>query len=232
MITDPRDVNEVYNNKGSLTYESFLGDIMSSFGTSARGVEKILQRKPLIDANDNPYHKSQSISQTAHDLQVRQTQGKDLKILGEYFEEFAQQCLSIENMTDENANIFAIKDTDFSCILSLKRLTAEVFINAGQKAYFGESLSDINPSLPYRLIEFDELSWQVFYGYPKRLRRRLNKISEEILDSINKYLELPPENRQGKAWFTNALEHEFRKAHLSNHDIASQMLLLYWGQVI
>ena len=110
-------------------------------------------------------------------------------------------------------------------------MTAEVFIKAGQKAYFGDALSDINPSLPYRLIEFDELSWQVFYQYPKYLRRRLNKVSEEILVSLRKYLELPTEKRQGKAWFTTALEKEYRKADLTNEDIASQMLLLYWGQV-
>lgn len=54
VITNPRDVNDVYNNKGSLTYESFLGDIMSSFGTSASGVKKILQREPLVPSNGNP----------------------------------------------------------------------------------------------------------------------------------------------------------------------------------
>ena len=228
MITDPRDVNEIYNNKGSLSYENFLRGIMSEFGTSAQGVEKILQRKPIY-SNGNPVNKFQSISQIAHDLQVRQTQGNDLKILGEYFCAFLQEILVVETMTARNANVSAIDESDRSCILSLRRFTAEVFINGGQKAYFGEALSAINPSLPYRLIEFDELSWQVFYQYPKYLRRRLNKVSEEILDSLRKYLELPTEKRQGKAWFTIALEKEYRKADMTNEDIASQMLLLYWG---
>lgn len=199
---------------------------MSEFGTSAQGVEKILQREP-IHSNNNPVNKFQSISQIAHDLQVRQTQGKDLKIFGEYFARLAHQSLLVENMTARNANFSAIKETDSSCILSLKKLTAEVFNKAGQEAYFGEALSDVSPSLPYRLIEFDDLSWQIFYQDPKCLRRRLNKVSEEILVSLKKYLELPTDKRQREAWFTTALEKKDRKADLPKEDITSQMFLLY-----
>lgn len=230
IITNPNDVNDVYNNTASLSFDGFLRDIMSGFGTSARGVEKILQRH-LIRSTEKSVEKVQSISQVAHDLQVRQTQGKDLRLLGEYICEIFQQSLFLENPFTGTRFSPIVKDTDSSYIVSLQKWTAEQFIEAGQQAYFGEALSIINPGLPQTLIEFDNISWQVFYQYPKCLRRRLNKISGEILDSLRKYLEIPIEKRRGKAWFTTALEQKYREAGLTNEDIACQMLFLYWGQV-
>ena len=228
IITDPKDVNDVYNNTVSLSFDSFLRDIMSAIGTSPRGVEKILQRKP-IHSTEKSVDKVQSISQIAHDLQVRQTQGKDLRVLGEYVCEIFQQSLFLENLSVGTRNFVVAKDRDSSYVVSLQKWTAETFIKAGQQAYFGKALSIINPGLPQTLIEFDNMSWQVFYQYPKCLRRRLNRISGEILDSLKKYLEIPTEKRQGKAWFTIALEQKYREAGLTNEDIACQMLFLYWG---
>ncbi|KAL9125024.1 MAG: hypothetical protein Q9217_005717 [Psora testacea] len=201
---------------------------MSAFGTSARGVEEILKPR-ATHLTEAPVGKAKSISQIAHDLQVRQTQGKDLRILGEYVSEIFEQDLVLERLSRGNENAPTSHETDCCRIMSLKKWTAEVFINAGQKAYFGEALSYVNPTLPQTLMEFDELSWQVFYQYPTRLRGRLNKVSGEILHSLRKYLELPSEQRRGKAWFTAALEEEYRKADLSREDIACQMLFLYWG---
>ena len=228
IITDPKDVSDVYNNTASLSFDGFLHDIMSEFGTSARGIEKILLRKP-VHSPDRSAKGVQSVSQIAHNLQVRQTQGTDLGILGEYVSEFYQKNLLLENTSARKNSSFIINQTDSSYIVSLKTWTAEVIINAGQNAYFGEALSGVDPSLPQTLIEFDDLSWQVFYQYPRFFRARLNKLSEQILDSLRKYLEMPTGRRQGKAWFTQALEEEYRKVGLTNEDIASQMLFLYWG---
>lgn len=190
IITDPRDINDVYNNTASLSFDGFLRDIMLGFGISAQGVEKILQRKP-IHSSGRPVDKVQSLSQITHDLQVRQTQRRDMRILGDHIGEIFHQTLVLENLSAGTRNSSVVKETDSSCTISLKKWTAEVFVNAGQKAYFGEALSIINPSLPQTLIEFDDLSWQVFYQYSKCLRRRLNKIISEILDSLRRYLEMP-----------------------------------------
>lgn len=160
---------------------------MSSFGTSPLGVEKILERKPAL-STDKSVGKTQSISQFAHDLQVRQTQGKDLIVLGESICEIFQQNLLLENVSAEPSNFLVAKDTNSTCIVSLQRWTAENFIKAGQQTYFGEALSIINPALPQILMEFDDMSWQVFYQYPKFMRRRLNKISGEILDALRRYV--------------------------------------------
>ena len=203
---------------------------MSAFGTSARGVEKILQRH-LIRSTEKSVNKIQSISQIAHDLQVRQTQGQDLKLLGEYICEIFQRSLLLENLRAKSRNSSDVESIDCGYVMSLQKWTAEIFIKAGQKAYFGEALSNIDPMLPQTLIEFDSLSWQVFYQYPKCLRRRLNNISGKILSSLSRYLEIPSEDRRGKAWFTIALEQKYREAGLTNEDIACQMLFLYWGQV-
>ena len=132
-------------------------------------------------------------------------------------------------MSESCASTFIICKTDSESVVSLKAWTATVFINAGQKAYFGDQLLEIDPDLPQALVKLDDLSWQVFYQYPRFLRPELNKISKRIRRALQSYSEVSEEERKGKAWFTQALECEYRRVGLSNEDVAAQMLFLYWG---
>ena len=190
VITDPGDVTLVYNSTTSLSFDSFLRDFLSEFSTTSSGIDKILQQRHT-SGSETPARTEPSIAQIAHNLQVSQTQGNDLTILEQSISEFLQHNLLLENLGNGNTiqRCFLVTQAGSSYHVSLKRWIAEVFINAGQRAYFGENLSKLKPKLPQTLIEFDDLSWQVFYRYPKIFRRRLNALSKQILDSLGEYIQ-------------------------------------------
>ena len=201
---------------------------MSEFGTSSSAIDKIFHVPDHGFPNPKGY-KPLNVSQKAHQFQVQQTQGQELQALGDYIICFFQDKLKLENVPTTSLNTPTFKWPSISRATSLKAWTTELFIDAGQQAYFGDALAAIDPGLPQALIELDDLSWQVFYQYPRWLRPKVNRLSARIRRSLETYFELPLELRPAQAWFTQALEREYRDAGLDNKDIAAQMLFLYWG---
>lgn len=196
---------------------------MQQFGTSTAATDKIL--------SPHSSEKSQaqkSVSQLAHDLQVKQTSGDELKRLCEHIISFFQSNILLQGLREHITPTFYVED-EGQQFISLKNWTSEVFINAGQNAYFGEELLKLDPELPQILMRMDELSWQAFYGYPWFLRRELNRMSQRVRQTLERYFQINPRERHAQAWFTRSLESHYRNIGLDDKDIAAQMLFLYWG---
>nr|POE61006.1 cholesterol 7-alpha-monooxygenase [Quercus suber] len=225
VVTEPYFVGQIFSNTSSLSFESFLHDIMFEFGTTEAGIRSVLG-KPRCDQNNSA--KCKSVSQIAHDMQVRQTQGSELHRLGSHTIKTFQHLLSMDHAWSEDTGLVSDPDSG-DRVVWLKRWTAHCFITAGQRAYFGDSLEAIDPTLPSALMEMDDLSWQIFYRYPKAFRPKLQKLCDQILTALRQYLVIPMPERPTPAWFTSELEQQYRVAGLSEEDIATQLLFLYWG---
>ena len=220
-------MTDVFKDTSGLPFEIFLHNIMAEFGSSQSAILKIfrvLENQSQMDMKSTP----KNVSQIAHDLQVRQTSGPNLRILGKHIKEFFESNLLLEGMPHSYPCSFYLEGLDRSHV-SLKKWTAEVFINAGQRAYFGDRLMELDLTMAQSLMRLDDLSWQVFFRYPRFLRPQLNLVSKTIRSTLNKYFSLPMDERRSEAWFTQALESEYRRVGLQTDDIASQMLFLYWG---
>ena len=198
---------------------------MKEFGSSNEAIRKILEipLKPTY-----PSHVPKSVSQLAHQFQVEQTSGSNLHQLCQHITMFFQKSLFLEGVASKAGVSFFVDCGGKKCV-SLKTWTAEVFIHAGQNAYFGERLLDISPDLPQVLMKLDDLSWQIFYNYPWFLRPELNRLSSRLRSSLEEYFRLPSNQRTSCAWFVQALEKEYLRLGLDTKDIAAQMLLVYWG---
>lgn len=202
----------------------FLQNIMEEFGSSRLATQRVL----AIPEYQNQKSPPKSVSQLAHIFQVQQTSGDELKQLCQHIVSFFKQNLLLEGIKEFTSPSFFVECEGAQCI-SLKSWTAEVFIHAGQNAYFGDELLKIDPRLPQVLKEMDDLSWQVFYRYPWFLRPELNRLTNRLRGSLERYFRLPPHTRKSSAWFTQSLEREYRRVGLDEKDIAAQMLFLYWG---
>ena len=226
VINDPNDVGHIYRSTTALSFEGFLRIIIADFGMAGSGIDKLFQKRP------NPQSKHEtSVADIFHKMQVKQGQGKDLKDFEVHVDAFFQRNLFLDAMMKEKScqPSFLAPNIENDRAVTLKGWTREVFINCTQALYFGESLAKLNPRLPQILTEFDDLSWQVFYGVPKVFRSRLTHVGNELLETFKLYLQIPQSSRGCKAWFMNALEDEYRAAGLTDSDIASQFLFLYWG---
>ena len=218
VITDPQDVSDVFSNSPDLSFDMFLMRTMLQFQATPSAVKKIFRR---VDqkAVSNQHSRVANIPQIAHHLQVQQTSGNDLKNMATHIAALFRVDPCLES----------IEKSGMPLRVSLKMWTVRMFIDVLQDAYFGKALAEIDPDLSSALIEFDELSWQVFYPYPQYLKTSVNRLRDRIQLSMEAYLKLSPQQRQAKAWFTQGLIDEYSKVGLSQKDIATQLVFLYWG---
>lgn len=92
---------------------------------------------------------------------------------------------------------------------------SDVFTRAGQEAYFGPLLEEVDPDMTWKFLEFDELSYQIQFQYPKWLSAKMHKAKERMVGGLMEYFETPQKHRHGDAWFVKAMENEMRALGLS-----------------
>ena len=228
VLTMPKDVAEAYRNTTSLSFDIFVQVMMRNLGSSAQSVKAMFSPMPTEKAGfPNPYGKP--LGRLARELHTTQLYpGEHLSFLdGKFIESFGDQ-LDLEKMAEAN---YAARDEKGGVTVPLMKWSSDVFTRAGQVAYFGDLLGVIDPNLTWTFLEFDDLSWQVLFQYPRIVSRRMHAARERLTVALEKYFSVPAEDRGEQAWFTHAMEHEMRTVGISTHDIATMMTTIYWGFV-
>lgn len=83
---------------------------------------------------------------------------------------------------------------------------------AGQAAYFGDALSDIDPSLPEAFVNFDKLCWQIFYRPPIFWSKQMTNCKTKLMKALEAYSRKPMEQRPDMPRFLQDWEIECIKA--------------------
>ena len=83
--------------------------------------------------------------------------------------------------------------------------------------------------MTWKFLEFDELSYQIQFQYPKWLSTKMHRAKEALVKDLMVYFETNQEQRHGDAWFVKAMEDEMRALKLSTYDMSVMMLTIYWG---
>jgi hypothetical protein len=218
ILNDPRHVSTFYRETESLPFDHFLEKTIKGFGISSDGARKIFD-KPVVGNR-------KSIVWRAHDMQAEQTRGRNLVQLANHMAEFLDRTLTFQ----ENSVHYPSQAwNQTNCCWSLKKWTTEIIIHTIQDGYFGERLAEIDPELPHTLVEFDDLSYQAWYRYPKIFTPTRNRLQARIEASLTQFFAIPKPERKSQAWFTQALEGECREAGFAESDLVSLMLFMYWG---
>jgi len=217
ILTDPRHVSTFYRENKTLPFDYFLAKTIAGFGISPDGIHKIFEP---VSGN------RKSIVRIAHDLQAEQTRGRNLTQLSSHVAEFLDKTISFDQLNIPYIVQAKIQKTD---CWSLKKWTIEIMTHAIQDAYFGQALAQIDPELPHVLAEFDDLSYQAWYRYPRIFTPTRNKLQARIENDLKQFLAIPKVQRQSSAWFTEELESECRKVGFLESDLVSLMFFMYWG---
>ena len=231
VLTKAKDVTEAYKNTTTLTFDQFVQAMMRTFGSSRYCVEAMYEYIPHVpDKNDfpNPHHKS--LGKLARDLHIKQLfPGEHLNDLGNKFVIYFHHSLDLKRIQTKS---YSTQKTLDSAIVPLLKWASDVLTLGGQRAYFGTLLEEIDPTMTWTFLEFDELSWQVLYQYPKIISRRMNVLKDKLIADLVIYFGTPQDERTGDAWFTKAFEHEARQIGIGTYDLATMMIQIYWGLVL
>lgn len=173
-----------------------------------------------------PNPKGKPLAVLARELHVHQLYpGKDLAYIGARFNAYFDRYLSLESIKTEHS--YAAPNPDGSVSVPPMTWVSDFLIRGGRRAYFGDFLENIDPDISWAFLEFDDLSWQILYQYPKVLSRRMHTAKARVTESLRKYFETPMDDRSGDAWFTKAMENEMRDLNLNTKDISIMMQTIY-----
>lgn len=226
ILTNPRDISEAYRNSSSLSFDIFVKHLIRTCGSSKHVVERLYQHP------QPPSEHRKSLGKALHDFQVHQSSpGQNLENLSVAFVEYFEKSLVFADVTVNSQYNLKASGKVNTATLSLSKWCAEVVINASQRAYFGDFLFEADPNLAQTFVEFDTLSWQLLYHFPRLISRKMHAAKERLIDALTCYFEKPVEKRTGAAWVTQLIEKEMRELGLTDREMGTLMMLQYWGCV-
>jgi hypothetical protein len=226
ILTNPKHVAETYKNTSTLSFEEFVRDMMRTSGSSEFVIKKMYETPdPAKAIFPNPHNKP--LAKMAKDLHVHQLYaGKPLDVLRGEFYSFFGDSMKLKHMAQFD---YTISSAPNEVVLPLYIWTSDVIISAGQDAYFGPLLAEVAPCLTWDFLEFDDLTWQLLYQYPKFLAKKMYSARDRVIMGLEKYFEETQARRGVKSWFTPVMENEMRNLEFDTREVAIMMMTIYWG---
>lgn len=226
ILTNPKHVGETYKNTSTLSFEEFVRDMMRTSGSSEFVIKKMYET-PDPDKAIFPNPRMKPLAKMAKDLHIHQLYaGKPLDVLREEIYKFYDSPMKLKHMSQLS---YTISSGPNEVVLPLYIWTSDVIIGAGQEAYFGPLLAKVAPQLIWDFLEFDDLTWQLLYQYPKFLAKKMYSARDRVVIGLEKYFTELQTNRGVKSWFTPAMENEMRNLEFDTHEVAIMMMTIYWG---
>lgn len=228
IITSAEDISAVYKNVESFTFDTFVRDVMVAFGASPSAVDKMWlfpskNGHGFTATVPNPSNKC--LAQLTRDFHKQQLHpGDHHRELSDKFLFYIDGSLNWECISAE----IVIDDDGFLKRISLKKWCRDVLLQAATKAFFGESLLEIQPDLLNNFFNFDDNSWMLMYRFPRFLAKTMYRAKEAAIDGLERYFKTQKECRNDAAWFVQTLETEQRRLGIGERDIATSMLMVYW----
>ncbi|KAI0118649.1 cytochrome P450 [Nemania sp. FL0031] len=227
VITKSEHVGQVYRNTHSLSYEEFVQAMMRILGNSEQSVQAMFT--PLSKEKKgfpNPHGKPLGI--LFREMHIHQLfPGENLDFLDKRFHDFFDKHLRLDKLKQQCT--YAISKAAGSIDLPLTQWCSDFLVKGGQDAYFGPRLTDIDRGLTDAFIIFDELSYQVIYQYPRFLAAKMLASRDRVLKGLEKYLQLPRQERSEDAWFVGAMEDEMRAIGMNAKDMSIASMTIYWA---
>ena len=199
MLTKASDVAEAYRHIKALSFNVFVQEILKTAGNSPFWVETMYRPLPAHKAGF-PNPNSKPLATLARDMHLQQLYpGKYLDKLGQHFDKWFDRHLHVDTILRNCA--YARASEDNSIVVPLMVWCSDTFTRAGQEAYFGPLLERIDAEITWKFLEFDELSYQIQFQYPKWLSTKMRKAKEALVKDLMVYFDTPQGQRHGDAWF-------------------------------
>lgn len=223
ILTSSHDAAKVYKNTTTLTFDEWVRNMMSSFGTSDEGVRKVFENTTMESAGPNRIHRL--IAHAGEDFYRQQFHpGGHLEDLWPNIQRLIEASLAWEGIPKD----CQINASGTTKTLSLLRWCRTTLLCSVTTAVFGHRLLEIDPGLHDAFVTFDDDSWMFHYKIPRRFCEDMHTARERIVYSLTTYFMMPQEERSDATWLVKILEAETRNVELSNQDIAALLGTAFW----
>ncbi|KAH0598982.1 hypothetical protein MHUMG1_03096 [Metarhizium humberi] len=235
FVSRAEDVSEVYRNTRTFTFDEFYHHIFISMGISGASVQQIFAPLPAR-IKDPENTQGKPVAKLAKELQIAQLQpGPGLDALERaqlaYLECHVQPDAVLESRYRYPDLLGGeVPSQTGSVEMSLWHWCADLNVRAAQRAFFGSALDRLDPDLPQKFLEFDDLSWKLLYQFPIFLARDTIAKRDYLRTALKAFYDLPREMRNdAEGWALDSTEDRLRAIGIPTEDLASIALILYWG---
>lgn len=191
MLTKPEDVISTYKiDNGSLSYDIFAVEVMGMVGITEDGVRKAFQTQ-YVEADGSTIVRYKHLVRLCKEYQLEQlTPGSRLDQLIGPAIALLERHMTIESILNRGAGWYSRDSSSAeqgSVQVSLYQWISDIFIDIGTRAYFGDLLQKIKPSLTRNFLAFETLSWQAMYQYPRILWGDMMGAKQKLQDAMGEY---------------------------------------------
>lgn len=225
IITSSQDVQAVYKNSLSLTFDDYIRDMMLSFDMTPLAVDKMWQNPTAKSTLISPNPLNKCLVQLGEDFYRQQLYpGPKLEILQRTLMGNIDQSLRWDSIS----NNITRSSTSNTKTLSLLRWCRDILLDSATRSFFGDGLLVVEPDLFQTFYTFDDNSWKLTYKLPRIMSQDMYRAKKKAVDALTAYFELPMEKRSGSAWIIQTLEMEMRQLGIGSSDIASLLMMTFW----
>jgi len=227
VLTEPKDFVEIYRNGSIFSFDFLVDQVYRAFLVPDDAINKLCRTPEPGEKTPYPNPLGKSCVNIGHEMLITELRGKQSYDFAEKVKSTVAEMMDLDKICSRFAAPKSGKGNALE--VSLFDLCGVMVISAGQTAYFGKELSEIDLHLPEAFMEFDKLCWQMFYGYPLFLSKPMTRSKGQLLRAMEKFLDIPAEKRPGMSWFVRNWEAVNRYAGLNSREIATIMLIQYFG---
>ncbi|KAH8893930.1 putative cytochrome p450 [Thozetella sp. PMI_491] len=221
VITQAKHASEVDKNTDTLSFEEFVQVFLRATGVSEAGIKACYGNKQpgMVVGIPNPLEGNiGDVTRRMHVNQLHPGQ-RQHELEARFLRSFDRQ-LRLPVIPGEASGADGVE-------VALFRWCADFFARAGEFAYFGDTLTRLDPEFADKFYIFDELSWQITYQIPDFIAREKAAAQKHLQRSLKKYFQTPQHDRDEHAWFTSTAEDAVREIGVSEDDIALLFLTIY-----
>ncbi|KAF2759738.1 cytochrome P450 [Pseudovirgaria hyperparasitica] len=229
FVSSPDDTVALYRNSATLSVDKVVYDVTNIFGVSKASCDKFYEAPESRDAD----LAAQAIDMNNADLKplahLNMIFWKEQLVPGpRYNEMLAKVSASISSQVHKLSGRYTRStEKDGSKIVSLLELTREVLIDAVLRAFFGDSLMELNPNVIDDSMQFDKESWKLWYKVAGA--RSMLQAKQRLLETTQTWLSLPEERREGACDLVKRLIVTERAVHFPEKDIAEMMSIVIFA---
>ncbi|KAI1312743.1 cytochrome P450 [Xylaria venustula] len=196
VVTSPSDVLAVYRDTVKLDPDNVVKDILGQFGITQANVDKLFDRHGTSKHTMDHFHEL---------FKVQMHPGDRLETL----QKALLNSIDTSLHWDRISGPMLLASSSDSKRVSLWKWCGYVLVNSATRAFFGESIFSVAPTILEDFLMFDDEGWKLPYKYPKFAARTLYNSKARCEAAFADYVTLPQEQKLDASWIISESQRVF-----------------------
>ena len=211
IVTSPADVLAVYKESTKIDFDAIVKGIMGDFGCTDVTISKMFERDGA----------SKHWMDLCHDdFKLQMHPGNRLEVLQNTFLGNIDRSLA----WDRIAGPMIVSSTSDSKTISLWKWCGAVLVDSATRAFFGDAIYRVSPTIVSDFFPFDEEAWKLPYRYPVFAAKTMYTYKRKGEQAFTAYLALPKTSRADASWIVDKMEHGMHKMGITDPAQCAAML--------